>query len=106
MSLGARSGSRSGATPCVERARTVLKGLEQNAPTCRSLISAGQRVFGTIVHTEGVLEPTSTALNCSKPQVNGAEQTRTAITAQGERLALREQTTRPDLVAPNARSCR
>lgn len=40
------------------------------APTCKSYISTGQRSLGAIVHTEGVLEPTSTALNCTKALVN------------------------------------
>lgn len=43
------------------------------APTCKSLVSAGQRGIGAIVHTEGVLETASTALNCAKVQVNSTE---------------------------------
>jgi hypothetical protein len=62
-----------------ERSSMDLNG---PAPTCKSLVFAGQRGIGAIVHTEGVLEPTSTALNCAKPQFNGPERTRTAITAQ------------------------
>jgi hypothetical protein len=58
--------------------------MDLNGPalTCKSHISAGQRSLGVIVHTEGVLEAASTALNCAKVQVNGTERTRTAITAQ------------------------
>jgi hypothetical protein len=51
-----------------ERSSMDLNG---TAPTCKSLIFAGQRGIGAIVHTEGVLEPTSTALNCAKRLVNG-----------------------------------
>ena len=56
--------------------------LNRPAPTCKSRTSAGQRGIGAIVHTEGVLGPTSTVLNCAKPQVNGTERTATTITAQ------------------------
>ena len=72
-------------------------------PTCKS---AGQRGIGAIVHTEGILEPTSTALKCTKPLGNSPERTRTAITAQVSTQYFREQATQPDLVAPNARTCR
>jgi hypothetical protein len=56
------------------------------APTCRSLVSAGQCGLRSIVHTEGVPEPTPTALNCAKPQATGPNDVTADLRLSHERL--------------------
>jgi hypothetical protein len=75
------------------------------APTCGSSISAGRRDMPDIVHTDVLLEPTRTAPNGTKPQVNRTKPDRSQARSPRPLLHLGASTATP-LVDSPARSAR
>jgi hypothetical protein len=73
---GARRGANGEQTYALNGSELHSTALNGTAPTCGSYISAGRRIMASLVHTYELFQVCSTDLNCTEPQVNGAEQTR------------------------------